>query len=137
MSRSRLPFCSRRNLEKTCRCQPYALQASPLSSGDRPQRRVGHTPAPLAAATLAHDARADLWELDVNLPLDGEMVVVVDDTLAHCHLDHGEIDTEGNTEHLIVLLPGAHRPASGERLRLAVRPAHGHVFLKASGLRCI
>lgn len=112
-----------------CRLPPY-----PLVIAHRGAR--GHAPEnTLAAAALAHDARADLWELDVNLTLDGEMVV--DDTLAHCHLDHGEMDTEGNTEHLIVCLPGTQRPASGECLRLAVRPAHGHVFLKASGLRCI
>lgn len=112
-----------------CRLPPYPLVIAHRDAWDIPR-------PPLAAATLAHDARADLWELDVNLTLDGEMVVV-DDTLAHCHLAHGEMDTEGNTEHLIVRLPGTHRPASGECLRLTVRPAHGHVFLKASGLRCI
>lgn len=35
----------------------------------------------LAAAALAHEAGADLWELDVNYTKDGQLVVMHDDTL--------------------------------------------------------
>ena len=52
------------------------------------------------------------------------------DTLAHCHLDVSK-------ENLIVRLPGAHRPVSGDILRLAPRPGHGHLFVAATGMRCV
>jgi ABC-type sugar transport system ATPase subunit len=51
------------------------------------------------------------------------------DTLAHCHL-------AGQESPLIVRLAGALRPVAGDRLRLTVRPGHGHVFHPETEQRC-
>lgn len=63
---------------------------SKLFFADRPEKPLviahrgarAHAPEnTLAAATLAHSAQADAWELDVNYTRDGKLVVMHDDSL--------------------------------------------------------
>ncbi len=97
------------------------------------------------SAAPSRDVLVGLRCEDLLLDADGPVQVTVDiiealgpDTLAYCHPIAGKsVAGVADQEAIIVRLPGTHRPAPGDRIRLSVRAGHGHVFDPASGLRCL
>lgn len=94
--------------------------------------------------TCGPEALLGVRSEDLLVDPQGAIVAQVDiiealgpDTLAHCSLT-GTEGKQGASDHgaMIVRLPGTARPATGEILRLSVRPGLGHVFDPKSELRC-
>ena len=127
----------------------YVRASTPHSSADRQRRDlinagVAASDIRLAAAP-SKDVLVGLRCEDLLLDPEGSVQVTVDiiealgpDTLAYCHpIKAKAVTTVSDHSAIIIRLPGTHRPAAGDVIRLSVRPGHAHVFNPESGLRCL
>ena len=97
------------------------------------------------SAAASKDVLIGLRSEDLLPDPEGQVQVTVDiiealgpDTLAYCHpIKAKAVTTVSDHSAIIIRLPGTHRPAAGDVIRLSVRPGHAHVFNPESGLRCL
>ena len=107
-------------------------------------RLVGTQAADINLAACRGEVLLGLRSEDLLLDPEGSIRVTVDivealgsDTLAYCHPVGSDATGGLEQDAVIVRLPGTHRPASGDVIRLTARPGHGHIFHPETELRCL